>query len=85
MACSTAASTGTCQVNTTAVTANSTVIVMQRKDTTAGTTLGVTCNATSDTVATAPPVTATTAATSFTFGLGTISTNPECFNYWIIN
>jgi hypothetical protein len=30
-------------------------------------------------------LTAVTAATSFTINLGTITTNPECFSYFIVN
>lgn len=81
--CATNASTGTCTINTTAVTAASEIFVTQRSDTTTGTTLGVTCNATLSTVIT--EITAVTAATSFTINLGTINTNPECFSYFIMN
>lgn len=81
--CATNASTGTCTVNTTAVTANSQIFITQRTDTTTGTRLSVTCNTTIDTVQRA--VTAVTAATSFTINLGTITTNPECFSYFILN
>ena len=85
VACSVTASTGTCQVNTTNVSATSTIIVTQRSDTVAGTATSSTCNTTKDTNSTAPQITAVTAGTSFTFQLGTIATNPECFNYLIIN
>jgi len=81
--CATNASTGTCVVNTTAVTANSEIFVTQRADTTTGTRLGVTCNTGVSTVL--PVITAVTAATSFTINLGTITTNPECFSYFIVN
>lgn len=81
--CATNASTGTCVVNTTAVTAASEIFLTQRSDTTTGTTLGVTCNATLSTAIT--EITAVTAATSFTINLGTITTNPECFSYFIVN
>lgn len=81
--CATTASTGTCVVNTTAVTASSEIFVTQRSDTTTGTTLGVTCNATLSTAIT--EITAVTAATSFTINLGTVTTNPECFSYFIVN
>lgn len=81
--CATNASGGTCQVNTTAVTANSEIFITQRSDTTTGTRLGVTCNTTLSTVL--PEITAVTAATSFTINLGTIATNPECFSYYIVN
>lgn len=81
--CATNASTGTCQVNTTAVTANSTILV--QPDSTLGTALSVTCNTTADTGLTAPRVSARSAASSFTITLGTFSTNPLCFSYSIIN
>lgn len=81
--CATNASTGTCVVNTTAVTANSEIFITQRSDTTTGTRLGVTCNATLTTAI--PEITAVTAGTSFTINLGTITTNPECFSYFIVN
>lgn len=85
VSCATNASTGTCTVSTTAVTANSEIKLNQRSDTTTGTRLGVTCNTTKDTNSTSPQITAVTAGTSFTFQLGTISTNPECFSYQIVN
>jgi len=81
--CATNASGGTCVVNTTAVTSNSEIFITQRSDTTTGTRLSVTCNTTLTTVI--PEITAVTAATSFTINLGTITTNPECFSYYIIN
>ena len=81
--CATNASTGTCVINTTAVTANSEIFVTQRSDTTTGTRLGVTCNVTLSTVIT--EITAVTAGTSFTINLGTIAANPECFSYFIVN
>jgi hypothetical protein len=81
--CATNASTGTCVVNTTAVTANSEILITQRADTTTGTRLGVTCNTGVSTVI--PVITAVTAATSFTINLGTVAVNPECFSYMIVN
>lgn len=68
-------------VNTTAVTANSQVLLMY--DSSLGTKLGVTCN-------TGIPalygVSARTAGTSFTISLPVIvATNPTCFSYLIIN
>lgn len=85
VSCATNASTGTCTVNTTAVTANSEIFVQQITDTTTGTRLSVTCNTTKDTNSTSPQITARSAGTSFTFQLGTFNTNPECFNYFIVN
>jgi len=81
--CATNASTGTCQVNTTAVTANSTIQI--QPDSTLGTALSVTCNTTQDTGLTAPRISARSAGASFTIKLGTFSTNPLCFSYVVIN
>jgi hypothetical protein len=83
VSCATNASTGTCQVNDTSAGTNSEIFVQQRTDTTAGTRLGVTCNTTVDTVQRV--ITAVSNGASFTFNLGTIATNPECFNFWIVN
>lgn len=85
VSCATNASTGTCTVNTTAVTANSEILLEQRTDTVTGTRLGVTCNTTKDSNSTAPQITSSVAGTSFTFQLGTVTTNPECFSYVVIN
>lgn len=81
--CATNASTGTCTVNTTAVTANSEIFIEGRNDTTTGTRLGVTCNTGITTAL--PEISAVVAATSFTINLGTFTTNPECFSYFITN
>jgi hypothetical protein len=81
--CATNASTGTCVVNTTAVTTGSEIHITQRADTTTGTHLSVTCNTGVSTVI--PIITAVTAATSFTINLGTVAVNPECFSYMIVN
>ena len=70
-------------VNTSAVTANSQIILTV--DESLGTKLGVTCNTTLSTLLN-PVVTARTAGTSFTFTIGaTIATNPACVSYYIIN
>lgn len=75
----------TCTVNTTAmISANSTVIVTQDDSTTTGTLLGVTCNTTASSV-NPSLVTAKVAATSFSIGLTQPVTNPDCFQYFIIN
>ena len=81
--CATNASTGTCVVSTTAVTANS--VIQIQPDSTLGTALSVTCNTTADSGLTAPRVSARSAGTSFTITLGTFTTHPECFSYVIIN
>lgn len=83
--CATAASTGSCTVNTTAVTANSEIFLSQREDTVTGTRLGVTCNTTATTVPPDVNIITVVAATSFTVKVGTISVNPECFSYYIVN
>jgi hypothetical protein len=81
--CATNASAGTCVVSTTAVTANSAIFV--QPDSSLGSLLSVTCNTTADTALTAPRVSARSAGSSFTITLGTFSTNPLCFSYWIAN
>jgi hypothetical protein len=69
-------------VNTTAVTANSQIILTE--DQSLGTKLGVTCNTTLPTGA--ANVTARTAGTSFTAEItGVFSTNPVCVSYSIVN
>lgn len=80
--CSTSA-TSTCQVNTTATSNSSTIIVQQRTDATAGTRIGVTCNTNLST--TLPVVTASTGGTSFTITISQPATNPDCFDYWVVN
>jgi GH24 family phage-related lysozyme (muramidase) len=80
--CATNASAATCTINTTAVTANSIIIVQEVAD--EGTPLGVTCN-TTPTVTPAILLATHTAATGFTINMPTITTNPACFNYWVIN
>ena len=83
--CATNATGATCQVNTTAVTANSEIFVLEADSATTGTRLGVTCN-TGTTVNPATRLIASqTAATGFTINLGTVTTNPACFSYHIIN
>lgn len=68
-------------VNTTAVTANSVIILTV--DASLGTKLGVTCNTT---VPALYDLSARTAATSFTIAItAVVSTNPICFNYIIHN
>lgn len=81
--CATNASGATCVVDTSAITANSAVFV--QPSAAAGTLLSVTCNTTADSGLIAPRLASISAATSFTINLGTFSTNPLCFNYWIVN
>lgn len=73
----------TLQVNTSAVTANSQI--MLTVDESLGTKLGVTCNTTLSTLLN-PVVTARSAGASFTFTIGAIiAGNPVCVSYIIIN
>lgn len=74
------ASGTTLVVDTTAVTANSQILLTF--DSSLGTKLSVTCNTTIN----QPSVSARTAATSFTITMsGSITTNPDCISYMIIN
>jgi len=75
----------TCTVNTTAVTANSEIFLSQREDTTTGTRLGVTCNATPSTIVADENITAVVAGTSFSFSLTQPVTNPNCYSYFLVN
>ena len=83
--CATNASTGTCTVNTTAVTANSEITITQNAADGGASQLNVTCNTGNVLSATAPILAAKVAATSFTINLGTVTTNPACFEYIIVN
>jgi fibronectin-binding autotransporter adhesin len=70
-------------VSTTAVTANSQVVL--QIDAGLGTRLGVTCNTQAGSVFN-PRVTARTAATSFTITVDAgPTTNPLCLSYWVVN
>ena len=80
--CDTGTSGSTCVIDTTAVTANSTVLITPNAAD--GTALSVTCNPTAD-IPTAPRLAAKSAGVSFTINLGTFSVNPECFEYSIVN
>lgn len=84
VSCATNASGASCQVNTTAVTAHSQIELTQRTDTNAGTILAVTCNTTLDS-AVKNAISAVSPGVSFTFNVGTIATNPECFSFTIRN
>ena len=75
-----AATATTVVVDTTAITANSQI--MLTFDSSLGTKLGVTCN----TTYAAPRVSARTAGTSFTITVGTApTTNPACYSYTVVN
>jgi hypothetical protein len=65
------------------VTATSEITVTS--DASLGTALSVTCNTTADTGLTAQRIASRSAGTSFTINLGTVSTNPACFSYHIVN
>ena len=80
----TGVSTVSLVVDTTAVTANSQILLTA--DDTVGTRLSVTCNSTLATLVGGMAITARTAGTSFTITFnGTIATNPLCVSYSIIN
>ena len=83
--CATNATGATCKVNTTAVTANSQIFVFESDTAATGTALGVTCNTSTDVLPTSLLLASSIAATSFTINLGTVTTNPACFSYQIIN
>jgi hypothetical protein len=80
----TGTTSSTLQVNTSAVTANS--VILLYVDDTLGTKLSVTCNSTLATLVGGSFVSARTAGTSFTITFnGTIAANPVCMNYLIVN
>jgi len=83
--CSARASTGTCVVDTTAVTANSEIVITQDAADGRSSQLNVTCNTRNVLSATAPILASKSAGTSFTINLGTVTTNPACFEYTITN
>jgi hypothetical protein len=79
-----AAAATTVTVNTTAVTANSQIILT--RDNSLGTKLGVTCNTQSSLVLGTPYPTVRVAGTSFTIGLDVApTTNPLCVGYLVVN
>ena len=80
--CDVAASAGTCTVNTSAVTANSSIqITPNGAD---GTTLSKTCN-TAPTVVPFAILASKSAGTSFTINMPTLTVNGACFEYSIVN
>jgi len=83
--CSTTASTGTCQVNTSAVTANSEIFITQDAADGGAGQLNVTCNTNNVLSTTKPLLVSKNAGVSFTINLGTVSVNPACFEYNIVN
>jgi hypothetical protein len=83
--CATNATGATCQVNTTAVTANSEIFVFESDTAVTGTALGVTCNTGTNVLPASRLLASSVTATSFTINLGTVTTNPACFSYEIVN
>ncbi len=83
--CATAATGATCQVNTTAVTANSQIFVQEDDAAYVGTRLGVTCNTSTNVLPASRLLASGTANTGFTINLGTVTTNPACFSFNIVN
>lgn len=81
--CATNASGATCVINTTIVDTDSSVFITQ--DTADGTVLGVTCNTASTLPSAAPILASKSNGTSFTLNMGTITANPACFEFFIIN
>jgi hypothetical protein len=83
--CATNASTGTCQINTTAVTAKSVILITQDSADGGAAQLNVTCNTGNVLNTTKPLLLSKNPGTSFTINLGTVTANPACFEYSIIN
>lgn len=83
--CATNASTTTCQVNTSAVTANSNIQIIQDAADGGASQLNVTCNTALVTPAAKPILLSKNPGVSFTINLGTVATNPGCFEYSIVN
>lgn len=78
------AATTSTVVSTTAVTANSEIIIQE--DSSLGTRLGITCNTQSVLIIGPPVVTARTAATSFTVSIVVgPTTTPACYSYHLVN
>ena len=83
--CATNATGATCVISTTAVTAHSLIFVQESDTAVTGTALGVTCNTGTDVLSTSRLLASSVAGTSFTINLGTVTTNPACFDYMIVN
>ena len=80
--CDPTASGATCVIATTAVTTNSRIMVQQSVS--EGSNLSVTCN-TASVLPSTPLLLSKSAGTGFTITLGTVTTNPGCFDYTVIN
>lgn len=83
--CATNATGATCQVNTTAVTAASEIFVFESDTSATGTALGVTCNTSTNVLPASMILASQTASTGFVINLGTVTTNPACFSFHVIN
>lgn len=83
--CATNATGATCQVNTTSVTAGSQIFVQEEDAAYVGTKLGVTCNTGTTVIPTSRLVASASAGSNFVINLGTVTTNPACFSYFIVN
>lgn len=80
--CDPASSTGTCVVDTTAVTTNSEVFV--QPDSSSSSRLSVTCSTSADSGLSVQRLAGKTSGT-FTINLGTFTTNPLCFDFFVVN
>lgn len=83
--CSATASTGTCQVNTTVVTANSLIFITQDQADGGAGQLNVTCNTGNVLNTTKPLLVSKAAGSNFIINLGTVTANPACFEFHIVN
>lgn len=81
--CATNASGGTCAVDTTAVDASSEIFVVQVES--EGSRLSVTCYTGSAVRTSAPLLFSKSAGVGFAINLGTVTTNPACFDYLVVN
>lgn len=81
--CAVAASAATCVIAESGVTANSDIMV--QLNTSAGTRLGVTCNASPTVIPAGGFLASISTGVSFTINMPTITVNPACFTYTVIN
>lgn len=79
--CATTASGGTCVLSSTAIGANSEIFITEVAD--EGTRLGVTCNTTPSSVPTI--IVASKTVGSVTLNVPTITTNPACYDFYVVN
>lgn len=83
--CATNATGATCTVNTTAVGTNSEIFIQESDTSATGTLLGVTCNTSTNVLPASHLLASQTNGTGFTINLGTVTTNPACFSYHVVN